>query len=75
MNIQDEMQKIHKQYGVSEMANYRTEQLFDKFLKEKLIELGFEDVRIGCVKDCGATKPSTGKNKFCLGCGSALVIY
>jgi hypothetical protein len=36
INIQDECAKIHHQYGMSEMANYRIEQLFDKKLKEKL---------------------------------------
>jgi hypothetical protein len=30
MNIQDEVQKIHHQYGTSEMANYEIQKLFDK---------------------------------------------
>lgn len=30
MNIQDEVQKIHHQYGVTEKANYEIEKLFDK---------------------------------------------
>ena len=30
MNIQDELQKIHHQYGTSERANYEIEKLFDK---------------------------------------------
>ena len=34
MNIQDEMQKIHHQYGVSEKANYLVQLLFDE-QKEK----------------------------------------
>ena len=38
MNIQDEMQKIHHKYGVSEMANYKTELLFNELKKELLIQ-------------------------------------
>ena len=30
MNIQDELQKIHHQYGISEKANYEIQRLFDK---------------------------------------------
>lgn len=30
MNIQDELQKIHHQYGTSEKANYEIQKLFDK---------------------------------------------
>ena len=33
MNIQDEMQKIHNQYGVSEMANYKIEQFIEQLIK------------------------------------------
>jgi hypothetical protein len=29
MNIQEEVQKIHQQYGTSEMANYEIQKLFD----------------------------------------------
>jgi len=32
MNIQDELQKIHHQYGISEKANYEIELLFNKML-------------------------------------------
>ena len=34
MNIQDEMQKIHHKFGVSEMANYKIEQFIDNLIKE-----------------------------------------
>lgn len=30
MNIQDELQKIHHQYGISEKANYEIQKLFDE---------------------------------------------
>jgi len=36
MNIQDEIQKIHHKYGVSEMANYRIEQFIESLIEEKL---------------------------------------
>tara|TARA_R110002110_G_scaffold248179_1_gene464331 strand:+ start:454 stop:687 length:234 start_codon:yes stop_codon:yes gene_type:complete len=34
MNIQDEMQKIHHKFGVSEMANYKIEQFIENLIKE-----------------------------------------
>ena len=34
MNIQNEVQKIHNQYGVSEIANYKIQLLFEKYAKE-----------------------------------------
>ncbi len=33
-NIQDEVRKIHNQYGMSEMANYKIQLLFEKYAKE-----------------------------------------
>jgi hypothetical protein len=38
MNIQDEVQKIHHQYGTSEMANYEIQKLFDKQQKRSYSE-------------------------------------
>ena len=35
MNIQDELQKIHHQYGTTEKANYEIQKLFDRELKSK----------------------------------------
>lgn len=51
MNIQDEVQKIHHQYGTTEKANYEIQKLFDRELKSKysdeevfkLIEKAIED--------------------------------
>ena len=34
INIQDELQKIHHQYGMSEMANHKIQLLFEKYAKE-----------------------------------------
>lgn len=34
MNIQNELQKIHTQYGTSEMANYQIQLLFEKVIAE-----------------------------------------
>lgn len=34
MNIQDELQKIHDQFGTSEKANYEIQKLFDKQIRE-----------------------------------------
>lgn len=48
MNIQDELQKIHNQYGISEKANYEIQKMFDveinKYKKksEKWDKLGKE---------------------------------
>ena len=38
MNIQDEMQKIHHKFGVSEMANYKIEQFIENLIKEDRAE-------------------------------------
>ena len=42
MNIQDEVQKIHHQYGTTEKANYEIQKLFDGELNKKYSE---EDLR------------------------------
>ena len=34
MNIQDEMQKIHHKYGVSEKANYEIEKFVEKLIED-----------------------------------------
>ena len=34
MNIQEEIQNIHRQYGITELANYKIQQLFEKYAKE-----------------------------------------
>tara|TARA_R110001632_G_scaffold232895_1_gene375080 strand:- start:1238 stop:1519 length:282 start_codon:yes stop_codon:yes gene_type:complete len=34
MNIQDEIQKIHHKFGVSEIANYKIEQFIENLIKE-----------------------------------------
>ena len=34
INIQDEVSKIHAQYGITEMANYHIEKLFEKYVKQ-----------------------------------------
>jgi len=49
INIQDECAKIHHQYGMSEMANYRIEQLFDKKLKEKMRWISVDEEEPICV--------------------------
>jgi hypothetical protein len=38
-NIQHEVAKIHGQYGVTEMANYKIEQLFEYLLKKKSLHI------------------------------------
>lgn len=34
ISIQDEVAKIHAQYGTTEMANYQIEKLFEKYVKQ-----------------------------------------
>ena len=34
INIQDEVQKIHHQYGMSDVANYKIQLLFERYAKE-----------------------------------------
>jgi AMMECR1 domain-containing protein len=38
MNIQDEMQKIHHKYGVSEKANYEIEKFVEKLIEDDRAE-------------------------------------
>ena len=37
-NIQNEIQKIHSQYGISELANYKIQLLFESYIKTALAE-------------------------------------
>ena len=34
INIQDEVAKIHAQYGITEMSNYHIEKLFEKYVEQ-----------------------------------------
>ena len=46
INIQDEVSKIHAQYGITEMANYRIEKLFEKYVEQfspKVKQLEWEE--------------------------------
>jgi len=45
MNIQDEMQKIHHKFGVSEMANYRIEQFIEDLIEKEKEQLRLHIVR------------------------------
>lgn len=36
LNIQDEVSKIHQKYGISEMANYKIQLLFEQQFKAKV---------------------------------------
>jgi hypothetical protein len=55
ISIQDEVAKIHAQYGTTEMANYRIEKLLEKYIEQsspKIKQLewvevweGYEDAR------------------------------
>lgn len=38
MDIQFEIQKIHSQFGTTEMANYQIQKLFDKLILEDRAE-------------------------------------
>ncbi|CAM3798687.1 hypothetical protein FLGE108171_15370 [Flavobacterium gelidilacus] len=47
MNIQDELQKIHHQFGTSEKANYEIQKLFDKQKKQSdLLTIAFSGMLI-----------------------------
>ena len=46
ISIQDEVAKIHAQYGITEMANYRIEKLFEKYVEQfspKVKQLEWEE--------------------------------
>ena len=45
MNIQDELQKIHHQFGTSEKANYEIQKLFDKQKKQSdFLTIAFSEI-------------------------------
>jgi hypothetical protein len=72
MDIQFEVQKIHSQFGTTEMANYQIQKLFDKAIKEAVNEaLRIHDV-VGRSEQlkCGNSNPPCAPNvKFgCLEC-------
>jgi hypothetical protein len=60
MDIQFEVQKIHSQFGTTEMANYQIQKLFDQAVKAAVTEaLRMHDVvgkseQLKC--DCGKTE-------------------
>lgn len=39
MNIQSEVEKIHSQYGTSELSNYKIQLLFEKYCEEQTKKL------------------------------------
>ena len=39
MNIQEEAQKIHAQFGTSEMANYKIQLMCEQYANEKVKEI------------------------------------
>ena len=59
MDIQFEVQKIHSQFGTTEMANYQIQKLFDKLMLEDRAEqlrkhavVGrSEQLKCRCIKD------------------------
>lgn len=57
--------QIEKQAGV-ETRSFSN--LIEKIAKKYLSLL-----KVSCIKDCGDTKPSDGRDNFCLNCGSSIV--
>ena len=53
MDIQTEVQKIHRQFGVTEKANYEIQKLFDKLILEDRAE----QLRLGAVVGRGEQLP------------------
>jgi hypothetical protein len=73
INIQNEVQKIHNQYGMSEMANYKIQLLCEKYAKDyhdsEVKKLNILDV-IESDCDCVSyTYSETGKRRWCTECG------
>ena len=64
MNIQDEMQKIHHKFGVSEMANYKIEQFIEDLIKKDRAE----QLRIAVVVGQSEQLPDENLYKPCKGC-------
>ena len=78
-NIQDEVQKIHHQYGMSEVANYKIQLLCEKYAKEyhdsevKKLNIPAVMGELTC-DSCGChpnTIYTTSKGRFCERCKPA----
>lgn len=73
MNIQDELQKIHHKFGVSEMANYKIEQfiesLIEKDRKEQLILNGV------VLSACSFYVSGNDTSANCINCGKPRHIH
>jgi hypothetical protein len=72
MDIQFEVQKIHSQFGTTEMANYQIQKLFDKLILEDRAELlRIHDV-VGRSEQC--VLHSTDWNGKCFKCGEQVFV-
>ena len=78
-NIQDEVQKIHHQYGMSEMENYKIQLLCEKYAKEyhdsEVKKLNIPAVMGELTCDSCGCHPNviytTSRGRFCEGCKPA----
>ena len=78
-NIQDEVQKIHHQYGMSEVANYKIQLLCEKYAKEyhdsEVKKLNIPAVMGELTCDSCGCHPNviytTSKGRFCERCKPA----
>ena len=73
INIQDEVQNIHNQYGMSEMANYKIQLLFEQYAKEyhdsEVKKLNIPAVIKSVCDDCTAYPfDERGKTPLCKTC-------
>ena len=79
INIQNEVQKIHNQYGVSEMANYKIQLLCEQYAKEyhdsEVKKLNIPAVMGELTCDSCGCQPNviytTSKGRFCERCKPA----
>ena len=79
INIQNEVQKIHNQYGVSEMANYKIQLLCEQYAKEyhdsEVKKLNIPAVMVELTCDSCGCQPNviytTSKGRFCERCKPA----
>ena len=68
INIQNEVQKIHNQYGISEIANYKIQLLCEQYAKE------YHDSEVKKLNIPAVTKSVCGKcqsyltNRYCNNC-------
>jgi hypothetical protein len=73
MDIQFEVQKIHSQFGTTEMANYQIQKLFDKLILEDRAKQLREHAVVGRIEQLKALLEKLLNENMCSIVGDELI--